>query len=168
MACNETVSGLQAQRQAAPDLPLATARLSLRIGRREGEERQDLLSDDVVVVRCVHLEGAVVGPQVDRGCDARDTALVDHLGRLGAANGELEVGILLPVSEEERELGQEAVVHVAHQFDGGWAGVAGDAALEVRGASDERFPSLKVVFVLYLQHGLAFGCGQAGQYSRPR
>lgn len=63
-ACNETVSGLQTQRQAALDLPLATARLSLRIGRGEGEERQDLLSDDVVVVRCVHLEGAVVGPQI--------------------------------------------------------------------------------------------------------
>jgi hypothetical protein len=30
----------------------------------QGEERQDLLSNDVVVVRCVHLEGAVVGPQI--------------------------------------------------------------------------------------------------------
>jgi hypothetical protein len=117
----------------------------------QGEERQDLLSNDVVVVRCVHLEGAVVGPQVYGGCNTRDAALVDHLGRLGAANGELEVGVLLPVSEEEGEFGQEAVVYVAHQLDGGWAGVARDAALEVRRTRDERFPSLKVVFVLYLQ-----------------
>jgi hypothetical protein len=57
---------LKTQRQTAHDFPQATARLSLRIGRGSGggEERQDLLSDDVVVMRRVHLEGTVIGPQV--------------------------------------------------------------------------------------------------------
>jgi len=41
-----------------------------------------------------------------------------HLSSLGAANSELEICVLLPVSEEERELGQEAVVDVAHKLDG--------------------------------------------------
>jgi hypothetical protein len=101
-------------------------------------------------MRRVHLECAVVGPQVYRRCDARDTALVDHLSSLGTANGELQVGILLPVAEEQRELGEEAVVDVANQFDGGWVRIAGDAAFELRGTSDERFPLLEVVFILDL------------------
>lgn len=51
-----------------------------------------------------------------------------HLGRLGAADGELEIGIFLPVSEEEREFGEEAVVDVADELNGRRAGVAGDTA----------------------------------------
>jgi hypothetical protein len=113
-------------------------------------------------MRRVHLEGAVVGPEVYRWCDAGDAALVDHLSSLGAADGELQIGILLPVSEEERELGKEAVVDIANQFDSGWARVAGDAALELRGARDKRFPLLEVVFILYLdarQKKSAARCG---------
>ena len=131
--------------------PLATARLPR--GGRGGKERQDLLSDDVVVMRRVHLERAVVGPEVYGRGDARDAALVDHLRSLGTANRELQVGILLPVSEEERDLGEEAVVDVANQLDGGWARVARNAAFEVRGASNERFPPLEVVFILNLDAG---------------
>jgi hypothetical protein len=101
-------------------------------------------------MRRVHLECTVVGPQVYRWCDARDTALVDHLSSLGTTNGELQVGILLPVSEEQREFGEEAVVDVANQFDGGWIRIAGDTALELRGTSNERFPFLEVVFILDL------------------
>jgi hypothetical protein len=41
-------------------------------------QRQDLLSNDVVVMRRVDLERAVVSPQVDRRPDAGDAALV-HL-----------------------------------------------------------------------------------------
>jgi hypothetical protein len=42
-----------------------------------GEERQDLLSNDVVVMGRIHLERAVVCPEVNRGRDARNTALID-------------------------------------------------------------------------------------------
>ena len=59
-----------------------------------------------------------------------------HLSRLGVANREFEIGIFLPVSEKERELGKEAVVDVANEFDGRWARVARDAAFEVLRASD--------------------------------
>jgi hypothetical protein len=98
------------------------------------EERQDLLSNDVVVMGRVHLEGTVICPKINRGRDARYTALVDlstispvvtkqlqceayHLSRLCAANRELEIGILLPISKEQRELVEEAVVDVAHELD---------------------------------------------------
>lgn len=56
---------------------------------RTEDERQNLLSNDVVVVTCVHLKGAVVGPEVDRGGDRAYTALVDHLGGLCASYREL-------------------------------------------------------------------------------
>jgi hypothetical protein len=45
----------------------------------KGEEwaRQDLLSDEVWVMRCLHLEGAVLSPQVDRIGDAGNASLID-------------------------------------------------------------------------------------------
>ena len=50
--------------------------------RAESEDkRQDLLSNDVVVVGRVDLEGAVVGPQVDLGCHAGQATLI-HLAAL--------------------------------------------------------------------------------------
>jgi hypothetical protein len=66
----------------------------------------------------IHLELAVVGPEVDRRRDGRNTALVDHVCCLCASNGELLVGVFLPVAEEEGELCEEAVVHVAHELNG--------------------------------------------------
>ena len=45
-------------------------------------------------------------------------AVAYHFSRLGAANRELEIGILLPVSEEEGEFVEEAVVDVANKLDG--------------------------------------------------
>jgi hypothetical protein len=134
--------------QVCEGSPLATASISR--GGSGGKERQDLLSDDVVVMRRVHLERAVVGPEVYGRGDARDAALVDHLRSLGTANRELQVGILLPVAEEERKLGEKAVIDVANQFNSGRARVARNAAFEVRGASNERFPPLEVVFILDL------------------
>lgn len=61
----------------------------------------------------LHLERAVVCPEVDRVGDAGAASLVDHLCRLWARNVELEIGIFLPVSKKERELEQESVVCVA-------------------------------------------------------
>jgi hypothetical protein len=43
------------------------------------EEREYSLSNDVVVVTRVHLEVAVVCPEIDRVCDAGYAALVDLL-----------------------------------------------------------------------------------------
>jgi hypothetical protein len=74
-----------------------------------------------------------------------------HLGRLSAANGELQVGVFLPVAEEERELGEEAVVDVADELDGRRAGVARDAAFEVLRAGDQRLPLVEFILVLDLK-----------------
>lgn len=49
--------------------------------RGKESSQQNLLSDEVWVVSCLHLEGAVVGPQVDRIGDATASSLVD-LSRL--------------------------------------------------------------------------------------
>jgi hypothetical protein len=73
-----------------------------------------------------------------------------HLRRLRTANRELEIGVFLPVSEEEREFSEEAVIDVAHELDGRRTGVSSYAALELGGARNESFPSLKLIFVLYL------------------
>jgi len=51
-------------------------------GRGEGKgSPRNLLSDHVRIVIRLHLEGAVVGPEVDGGTDAGDTALIDLGGR---------------------------------------------------------------------------------------
>jgi hypothetical protein len=95
----------------------------------------------------LHPERAVVGPQIDRARDGAHTALVDELGGLRASNGELQIGVLLPVPEEERELGEKTVVDVAHELDGGRTRIARDASLQVRSASDKRLPPFVAVFV---------------------
>jgi hypothetical protein len=77
----------------------------------------------------LHLERAVIGPQIDRARDGAHTALVNKLGGLRASNSKLQIGVLLPVAEEERELREEAVIHVAHELDGGWTRVARNASL---------------------------------------
>ena len=73
-------------------------------------------------VGCLHFEGAVGGPEVNTVGDTGAPTLVDlfgivskgadqaigagacrktdHLGRLGAGNVELEVGVFFPVAEE--------------------------------------------------------------------
>lgn len=73
----------------------------------------NLLSHEMRDMSGLHLEGAVVGPEVDRVCDAGAASLVDHLRGLWARDVELEVGILLPVAEQERELDEESVVRIA-------------------------------------------------------
>lgn len=84
----------------------------------------NLLSDYVCIVRGLDFEAAVVRPQVDGCTDTGDAAFIDlrarqhtsllsrivlyvshHLSRLRSCDRELEVGILLPIPEEEREAG---------------------------------------------------------------
>lgn len=85
----------------------------------------NLLSDHIGIVTCLGFEGAVICPDVDGDTDARDSTLIDllrpqylscpnhtrtgpvsyHFSRFCAADGELEVGIFLPISEEEWEAG---------------------------------------------------------------
>lgn len=79
------------------------------------------------------LEGAVICPKVNGNTNAGNAALVNlsgissalfrrrifynnvshHLSGLSTANRELEIGIFLPVAEEEREAGEESVVCVS-------------------------------------------------------
>lgn len=63
-----------------------------------------LLPDEVWVVSGLHLERAVLGPQVDGMADTCDAPLVDHLCGFGACNVEFEVGVFLPISEQQRKL----------------------------------------------------------------
>ena len=44
---------------------------------KERAQQQDLLSDEVWVVGCLHFEGAILSPQVDRIGDASDASFVD-------------------------------------------------------------------------------------------
>lgn len=101
-----------------------------------------------------------MGPKLDTAGDARNTALVDHFSGFGASDGELKVGVFLPISVEQRELAEKEVVDVAHEFNGGWVRVTSHAAFEVHGAIDQRLPLLEFIFVLDLQH-LVSGVGRA-------
>jgi len=76
------------------------------------------LSNDLWIVAGLRLERAVVGPQIDRVRDAGHASLVDQFRSLCAGYGEFEVCIFLPVPEEQRKLGKEAIVDIAHRSDG--------------------------------------------------
>lgn len=74
-----------------------------------------------------------------------------HFCSLGAGNGEFQVGILLPVAEEEREFGKEAVVGLAEGSDGMRTGIPVDTTLERLNRPNEFLPRLVVVRLLFLQ-----------------
>lgn len=76
------------------------------------------LSNNLWIVAGLSLEGAVVGPQIHGICDAGHASLVDQFSSLSARYGKLEVCIFLPITEEQRELGEEAIVDIAHRSDG--------------------------------------------------
>lgn len=101
---------------------------------------------------CLHFEGAVISPKVDRVGDAGATSLVDHLCGLWARDVELKVGIFLPVSKEKRELEQEPVVCVAKGGKRLGAGVSVQATLEALAGANQFFPSLEAVGVGFLQN----------------
>ena len=84
----------------------------------------------------LHLEGAVIGPQVNRSRDRTNATLIDHFDSLCSANGEFKICILLPVPEEERKLVEEAVLDVAHQLERGGTRVTRYSTLELGSAKD--------------------------------
>lgn len=73
-----------------------------------------------------------------------------HLSRLGARNIELHIGILFPVSKQERELEEESVVGIAEGSESLGARVAVQATLKGLAGFDEVFPVLEVIGVGFL------------------
>jgi hypothetical protein len=100
------------------------------------------------------LEAAVVRPQIYRVWYAGDTTFVDSLCCFGACYDELFVCVALPIHEEQRELGEEAIVDVAKGGDGLRTGVAIKAAFERFYSPDEDVPRLVVVGCCDLWGGL--------------
>lgn len=108
---------------------------------REGKHPVYLLSDHIGIMTGFDLEGAIIRPQVYRCCDTRDAtfkylAIVSrvlrrkcrsqpyHLGSLCTSDREFQIGIFLPVSEEEGEFGEKPIVRVSSCGDGLGARVA--------------------------------------------
>lgn len=73
-----------------------------------------------------------------------------HLSGLSAGERELLVGILLPVSKEQWELGKEPVVGCANGCDGLGAGIARYSTLEGLRGANQFFPSFEVVRIIKL------------------
>ena len=101
-------------------------------------------------MRRLHFERAVLGPEIDRVGDACAASFVDHLGRLGAGNIELEVGILFPVAKQEGEFEEELIVRVAQRREGLRARVAIQATVEGLAGAHQLLPAFKVVRVGFL------------------
>jgi hypothetical protein len=74
-----------------------------------------------------------------------------HIRSFGSGDGEFQIGIFLPVSEQQRELGQEPVVDVAHCGYRLRVGVAVDASFEGLGSANEPLPGLKIIRVVELE-----------------
>lgn len=105
------------------------------------------LSNNIRVMTCFNLEGAVLSPQVDRCCDAGDSTFVD-LGKrqirlsvsplshaykfssLCSSYRKLQVRIFLPVPEEQRELCEETIINLSCGSDGLWVGVPVESSFE--------------------------------------
>lgn len=104
-----------------------------------------LLSNDLRFVTGFGLERAVVRPEVDRVCDAGHAALVDEFGSLSACYREFEVGVLLPITEEQREFGEESIVDIAHRGDGLRTRVSVDATFEALTSLDQFLPYFVIV-----------------------
>lgn len=76
-----------------------------------------------------------------------------HLCGLGAGYLKLEVGVFLPVSEEERELGEKAVVGVAGGCNSLGTGVAVQATLLRLEGCDQLLPVLELLWLRGLRYG---------------
>ena len=131
-----------------------------------------LLSNDIGIVACFDFEGAVAGPEIDRVCDASNTTLVDlssistcgtllllssyyHFCRFGSCYRELKFRIFLPITEEQWELGQEAVVDISCCSYGLWTRIPVYAPLERLGCADKFLPDLEIIWVFKLLNMLA-------------
>ena len=73
-----------------------------------------------------------------------------HVGSFGACDRKFEVGILLPIAEEERKLGKEPVVNISNGGYGLGAGVAIDAALKRFAGAHKLLPSLIAIGIFVL------------------
>lgn len=69
-----------------------------------------------------------------------------HFRRLGTCDGKLEVGILLPVAEKQREACEEAVVCVSRSCNGLGAGVAVEASFLRFCGAHQLLPVLKFLW----------------------
>lgn len=129
----------------------------------------DLLSEHIDVVICVGFECAIADPQINRCEVTGHASFVDlrmcqpivpiacsclmilyHFRRFRASDVELEVCIFLPVSIEQRESREKAVVNLACRCDCAGAGIAIDATLLLFRRADQFFPVFVVVGVLEL------------------
>ena len=73
-----------------------------------------------------------------------------HICRFSARNRKLQIGIFLPVSKEQRELGEESIINASCCRDGLGIGIAVDASLKRLSGTDKVLPSLEVIGVVNL------------------
>lgn len=75
-----------------------------------------------------------------------------HVRCFGASDREFQIGVLLPVSEKQRELGQKSVVNISRGGDGLRIRVAVDSPLERFSGTNQLLPSFEVIGVIGLDH----------------
>ena len=72
-----------------------------------------------------------------------ETQTPHHIRSLGTGYRELEVGVLLPVAKEERELSEETVVDASDSSDGLRARVSVDPTFQAFAGANQLFPVLE-------------------------
>lgn len=77
-----------------------------------------------------------------------------HICCFGSRDGEFQIRIFLPVPKEQRELGEESIVHVSCGCDGLGVGIAVDASFKRLSGANQLFPGLEVIGVI----GLSQSC----------
>lgn len=74
-----------------------------------------------------------------------------HLCRFSASYREFQISILLPVAEEQRKLGEEAIIGVTRSGDGLRVGVAVDATFKGLCSANQFLPSFEIVGIVKLR-----------------
>lgn len=131
----------------------------------ENRSASYLLSNDLEIMAGLDLEGTIIRPEIHRVCDTCHSSLIDltqsaryrgpsttsyQLCSLRTSDGELQVGIFLPITKEKGEFGKEAVVDISSGSNGLRIRVAIETTFKGFRCSYKPFPELEIIWIFNL------------------
>jgi hypothetical protein len=119
-------------------------------------------------------EQTIIRPKVYTVRDTRDASFVNlhtpsacsyakrgsqvryHFSSFRSRNGEFEVGVFLPISEQQWELCQETIIHASHVGYGFETRTAIKSPLRGFHTANEGFPGIEIVRIIFLDFSQCF------------